>query len=193
MVPASQDQTTALQGVRARALFLLRRLWRRALAEHSSPRGIGQSVAVGVFAGCTPVGFHAAIALALATAFRLNRLWAFVASRASILPIYLLIALSEVEAGHFVRTGELLHLTPSEALARRYDVLIEWLIGTLLVGTALAAAAGCVAYACARAWQKESAADAGDADGPPVSSRMLDGPRPPSSESPTSAPPDPSP
>jgi uncharacterized protein (DUF2062 family) len=192
MVQASQGQSTALQGVRERAL----RLVRRALAEHSTPRGIGQSIAVGVFAGCTPVGFHALIALALATAFRLNRLWAFLASRASILPVYMLIALSEVEAGHLVRTGELLHLTPREALARRYDVLTEWLIGTLLVGSALAVATGLVAYACARAWQTQAAAEAGDTrsvEGAPVSSRRLDGPRPPSSESPTSAPPGPSP
>lgn len=145
---------------------------------------------MGIFAGCTPVGLHAGVALLLATAFRANRLWALLASRVSILPVYLVIALGEIEAGHFVRTGEVLHLSASEAFARRYEVLSEWLIGTLLVGTALAAAAGLLAYMCARAWHRRRRAGAGDA-ATPVSSRTPDEFRPPSLESPTSAPLDP--
>jgi uncharacterized protein (DUF2062 family) len=187
MVPASQAQNTALQSVSARARALLH----RALREHSSPRGIGHSVAVGVFAGCTPVGLHAVIAVVLATALRANRLWALLASRVSILPVYLLIALGEVEAGHFVRTGKVVHLTASEAFAHRYDVLSEWLIGTLLVGSALAAAAGLLAYVvarAARAWQRPPPGPPLAPEGASVSSRTPDEPRPLSSESPTSAP-----
>jgi uncharacterized protein (DUF2062 family) len=190
MVPASQVQTTALQGVSARARGLLR----QALREHSSPRGIGHSVAVGIFAGCTPVGLHAVVALVLATALRANRLWAFLASRVSILPVYLVIAFGEIEAGHFVRTGEVLHLSASEAFARRYQVLSEWLIGTLLVGSALAATAGVLAYMCARTWHRRRRRRADDQvtrASTPVSSRTPDELRPPSSESLTSAPLDP--
>ena len=101
--------------------------------EHSSPRGIGQSVGVGVFAGCTPVGFHAAIALGLATALRLNRLWAFLASRVSILPVYLAYrVLSEIEAGALrADRRALAPHSASEALARRYELAVDWLLGTL--------------------------------------------------------------
>jgi uncharacterized protein (DUF2062 family) len=177
MVHASQAQTTRRASIAARMAARARELLRNALVERSSPREIGHAAAAGVFAACTPFGFHAAIALALATAFRLNRLLAFAASRVSILPVYLVIAFCEIEAGHLLRRGQFAHLTASEAFAHRYELLTEWLIGTVALGGALAAIAGWWAYAAARAWQKAQ-----------VSSRRLDGPRPPSSESPSSAP-----
>jgi uncharacterized protein (DUF2062 family) len=159
---------------------------RAALAEHSSPRGIGQSVAVGVFAACTPLGFHGVIALALATALRLNRLLAFASSHISILPVYLAIAFCEIEAGHLLRRGQFAHLTPSEAFGQRYELLTEWLVGTLIVGAILATALGLGAYACAHAWQK-ARGRTGSSDDEGVSSltpaRTPDGPRPPSSGS----------
>jgi uncharacterized protein (DUF2062 family) len=187
--------------LRVRAGAFARDLFRRLRSEHSSPREIGLAVAAGIFAGCAPFGFHGLVAVALATLLRLNRLWAFVASRTSILPIYLLILFCEIEAGHLVRTGHFAHLSPSEAFARRNDLLTEWVVGTLLFGSALAAFAGALAYACARAWPRgpaESQGEAGDAPGGPASPRLLsprklDEARPPSSESRTSAPPDPSP
>jgi uncharacterized protein (DUF2062 family) len=182
-VQASRAQTTGRRPLSERA----RELLRAALVERSSPRGIGQSVAAGVFAGCTPLGFHGAIALALATAFRLNRLIAFAASHLSILPVYLAILFCEVEVGHLLRRGQFAHLTPGEAFDHRYELLTESLLGTLVVGAALGATLGLVAYVCARSLQRSSYRTR-----LPVSSRTLDGPRPPSSGSPPSAPPDPS-
>ncbi len=116
---------------------------------------------MGIFAGCTPWGFHAAIAIALATILRLNRLWAFAASRAAILPVYLAIAFCEIEAGHLLRTGQLARLTPGEAFAQRYDLLTEWLVGTLLVGSVLAAAGGALAYALATLYRSRARNRAG--------------------------------
>jgi uncharacterized protein (DUF2062 family) len=191
----------------------LRELAARALGERCTPRGIGLSVGAGAFAGCTPWGFHAAVALALATVLRLNRLWAFLASRVSILPVYLAFAISEIEVGHRLRTGQFTHQTPSEAFAHRYELMTDWAIGTLLVGGAVAVLSGLVAYACARAWQKRRGGrqDAvGSAAGPQDVTGSTAGPqdavgsaaatlrtrdefRPPSSGSPTSAPPDPTP
>jgi uncharacterized protein (DUF2062 family) len=167
----------------------MRRLVRQALSERSSPREIGMSVGVGIFAGCTPPGFHAAVALGLATALRLNRLWAFLASRASVFPVYLAIAFLEIEAGHLLRTGAWAHLDASEAFARRYELAADWVIGTLLVGMALGAALGLVAYGCARLWQRNPA----EAGNRLVSSNRPEGPPPPSLGSRTSAPPDPTP
>jgi uncharacterized protein (DUF2062 family) len=152
------------------------------------------SVAAGVFAGCTPWGVHAAVALALATLLRLNRLWALLASRASILPVYLLVAFCEIEVGHRLRTGQSTHLSAADAFAHRSEFVTDWVVGTLPVGCALAAAAGLVSYACARVWARSPGRgpSSGASDGA-VSWRRLDGPRPPSSGSPTSAPPDPTP
>jgi uncharacterized protein (DUF2062 family) len=160
------------------------------------------SVAAGVFAGCTPWGVHTAVALALATLLRLNRLWALLASRASFLPVYLVVAFCEIEVGHRLRTGQPTHLSAADTFAHRYEFITDWAVGTLLVGCALAVAAGLVSYVCARAWARppesglpSDARDAAvcDARDAAVSWRRLDGPRPPSSGSPTSAPPDPTP
>jgi uncharacterized protein (DUF2062 family) len=146
------------------------------------------SVGVGIFAGCTPAGLHAAVALGLATALRLNRLWAFLASRVSVFPVYLAIAFCEIEAGHFLRTGAWSRLGASEAFARRHELAADWAIGTLLVGMMLATVVGLVAYACARLWRRSPA----DAPGSLlVSSHRPEGPPPPSLGSRTSAPPDP--
>ncbi len=183
--PPPQAQKTPRPGLRE----LARRLVRRALNEHSSPREIGMAVGAGVFAGCTPIGFHAVVALGLATALRLNRLWALVASRASIFPVYLAIAYCEIQAGHVLRSGDWAHLGPTEAFARRYELAVDWAIGTLLVGTVLATLAGLAGYACARFWRKSPPNDA-VALADPVNSNRREGPRPPSLGSPTSAPPD---
>jgi uncharacterized protein (DUF2062 family) len=188
VVSAPQAQTTG----RPPSREVARDLFRRALREHSSPRGIGLSVAVGVFAGCSPWGFHGILALAVATILRLNRLWAFLASRIAIFPVYLAIAFCEIEVGHLLRTGEFARLAPSEAFAHRYELFPALMLGTLVVGCVLAAVAGAAAYAGAAMWQRGQAGASGS-DRRAFSSHRLDGSRPPSSGSPKSAPPDPTP
>jgi uncharacterized protein (DUF2062 family) len=129
------------------------RLWELARSEHSTPFEIGWSIAVGVFAGCTPfLGFHMWIALALATFFRLNRLWAFVGSRISFAPLLALITFCELESAHRLRTGAWAALSPHDALEHGKELVADWLIGTLLVGGVLAAALGLAASVAARRW-----------------------------------------
>jgi hypothetical protein len=160
-----------------------RRLWQRAKQEHSSPREVGWSVAVGVFCGCTPfIGFHMWLALALATLLRLNRLWAFLGSRISTNVIFAWLAYSEIQCAHRLRTGAWLPLSPRDALAQGH-VFGDWLVGSGLVGAALAAIFGLSAYVLARRWQSSRGLR------PPASTPP--GPLPPSSESPPSAPPAP--
>ena len=169
------------QGLRLKERALA--LYARARSEHSSPPEIGLSVAVGVFCACTPLfGLHTWIALGLATVLRLNRLWAALGSR---VPLALWIAFSEIQIAHRLRTGAWASLAPRETLSHGRELLTDWLMGTALVGTALAAAAGFVAYACARRWSRREPAI--------VSSYTPGGPRPPSSESLPSVPPAPPP
>lgn len=128
-------------------------LWERARTEHSSPREVGWSVAIGVFSGCTPfVGFHIWIALALATLLRLNRLWAAVGSRVSITPLFALLAFGEIEGAHRLRTGCWAPLSVRDALARGAELLGDWLLGATLVGSVLGAVVGAVAYVGVRRW-----------------------------------------
>jgi uncharacterized protein (DUF2062 family) len=162
----------------------IRDLWRRAKAEHSTPREVGWSVAIGVFCGCTPfIGFHMWMALGLATALRLNRLWAFLGSRISTNVVLAWIAFSEIQLAHRLRTGAWLPLNPADILAHPWQlfgqVVGDWLVGAILVGAVLAALLGALSYGLARRWRPR---------GVPLRPRTLEEPRPPSSGSRPSAP-----
>jgi uncharacterized protein (DUF2062 family) len=156
-----------------------RDLWERAKREHSTPREVGWSVAVGVFSGCTPfIGAHMWIALGLATVLRLNRLWAFLGSRVSSNVLFVWISFAEIELAHRARTGEWAPVQPEQVLEHGRQLFGDWLLGAAVLGAALAAALGLTAYLAAKRWQR-------------VRPHTPDEPRPPSSESPPSAPPAP--
>jgi uncharacterized protein (DUF2062 family) len=128
----------------------LKNLWFLALRERATPRGIAASVAVGVFAGCTPfVGAHAGIALVAATVLRLNRLWAFLGSRISFFAILPWIVFAEIQTGHHLRTGEWAVFSRS-AFAHAEEWLFDWCLGSVPVGAALALVVGGLAYTLAK-------------------------------------------
>jgi uncharacterized protein (DUF2062 family) len=152
--PESQGPRDAPEPLRARlarrGLSGLRETWALAKREPSSPVEIALSVGVGVFAACTPfLGLHMWIAMGVATLLRLNRVWAFLASRCTFMPIFAGVAFAEIEVAHRIRTGAWLALVPSEAVARAPQLLWDWGLGTLIVGGGLAAAAAGGAYAIA--------------------------------------------
>ncbi len=138
----------------SRPLGLLRDLWSRAKRERSTPREIGLSVGLGAFIACTPfVGFHIWLALALGTLLRLNRLWAVIGSRLSMTPIFLVTTFSEIQLAHRLRSGGWVAMSLVDALARAPELLLDWGIGSLMVGTGVAVVAGGVAMALARRWK----------------------------------------
>jgi uncharacterized protein (DUF2062 family) len=160
-----------------------RDLWARAKREHSTPPEVGWSVALGVFWGCSPfIGLHMWIALAFATALRLNRLWAFVGSRVSSSVVLAWIAFSEIELAHRLRTGTWMALTPDQlrvhVLDQGWKLLGDWLLGWGIVGPTLAALLGACAFAAAHRWER-------------VKRRRREAPLPPTSGSRPSAPPAP--
>ena len=160
-----------------------RALWRLARREHSSPREIGWSVAVGVFCACTPfIGAHMWMALALATLLRLSRLWAFLGSRASLGVLFCLIAFAEIELGHKLRHGVWAVLPWRDVLRHGGELFGDWLIGSVIVGGAAAGAAGLLAYGVAARRSRAR-----------LNRRRPDEPRPPTSGSPPSARPEPTP
>ncbi|MGH7285833.1 MAG: DUF2062 domain-containing protein, partial [Polyangiaceae bacterium] len=108
-----------------------------AWTEHTTPREAGIAVALGVFVGCSPaVGFHAAIALGVATLFRLNRIWCFLGSRISSIVILPWIVMAEVELAHYAREGSWLHLSRDELVAQRHRLMLDWILGWFPVGIA---------------------------------------------------------
>ncbi len=134
-----------------RLLGRARALWKRALNERSTPREVGWSVGVGVFSGCTPfIGAHMWIALGLATALRLNRLWAFLGSRVPSNVLLVGITFVEIELAHRLRAGAWAPLAWREALDHATAFVGDWFLGAALVGPALGAVLGLAAYATAR-------------------------------------------
>ena len=125
----------------------LRNLWRLAWTERTTPRELGLALALGALIGSTPViGFHGLIAMALATLLRLNRLIAFLGSRLSTPFVLPFIVLAEIELAHRVRCGEFVHLTTHDVLAHAHGLLLDWCLGTIPVGLALATIAGLLGY-----------------------------------------------
>ncbi|MDP9152369.1 MAG: DUF2062 domain-containing protein [Myxococcota bacterium] len=148
----------SLSGVLRRTSRLSLELWQQALQEHSAPREIGFSVAVGVFAGCTPlVGFHLGVALILATLLRASRLWAAVGSRVSFAPLFAIISFGSIQTAHRLRTGAWVPLRPQTVVSQGKELMLDWLLGSAVVGVPLAAALGGVAYVAARRWDRISA------------------------------------
>jgi uncharacterized protein (DUF2062 family) len=137
---------------------VLRKLYHRArdlglqaLREHTTPRELAFSVGLGVLIGCTPfIGFHIWIALGLATLFRLNRVWAMVGSRVSFFLVFPWIVLAEIQLAHRVRTGHWAPITAREVMDHRGEYLLDWSLGVVPVGLALALAVGSLAYLVAR-------------------------------------------
>ena len=108
-------------------------------------------MAVGTFCACTPlVGLHIWLALGLATAFRLNRLWAAVGSRATTPGLLPVVVFLEIEVAHRARFGVWAPLSPRQALAQGPDLLLDWVLGTVPVGALYATLLGLVAYAVVR-------------------------------------------
>jgi len=146
----------------------LKELWRRAKSERASPREIGWAVAIGAFSGCTPaIGTHTWVALGLATLLKKNRLFAWLGSRISNMVMLPFIALAEVQVAHRLRTGEWLVIDRHAIIEKPGPILLDWCLGTIPVGGAIALAMGMMAYGIAHARDRrrekaeEAAAKAG--------------------------------
>lgn len=129
----------------------LKALYRLAISERATPREIGWAVAVGVFAGCTPaVGFHGLLAVAMATALKKNRLFAWLGARISNMVFLPFIALAEIQISHRIRVGSWLELSKDQVLDQGSSLLLDWCLGTIPVGIVLGFLFGVAAYAWAR-------------------------------------------
>lgn len=120
------------------------------------------------------------LAIGLATLLRVNRLWAFVGSRLPSSVLLAWIAFLEIELAHRLRVGAWTRFAPREVLAHGREFLVDWFLGSALVGAVLGAALGAAAYVAMRRWRG-------------LTPHMPHAPRPPTSESPRSAPPAPTP
>ena len=125
-----------------------RDLWRRAKSERAAPKEIAWAIALGVFCGCTPaVGLRPLLAVALSTAFRLNRLFAFIGAHiASNWLTFPWVILLEIQVAHRIRSGAYVALDMRDLLHQASALLVDWLLGALLIGTGAAALAWLLAF-----------------------------------------------
>jgi uncharacterized protein (DUF2062 family) len=129
-------------------------LWKLALTERATPREIFWSLFIGAFAGCTPaMGFHGIVAVALATLFKKNRLFAWLGARISNVIMLPFIVLAEVQVAHRIREGEWLSLDAESVKTtlreEPFELLLDWLIGMWPVGIALGLLCGGLGYLAA--------------------------------------------
>jgi uncharacterized protein (DUF2062 family) len=172
----------------------LKLLWKLAKSERAAPREIGWAVAIGAFAGCSPaVGVHGWVAVGLATLFRKNRMFSWIGSRISNVFFLPFIVLAEIQVSHRVRTGAWMDLDRRHVVDQAPHLLLDWCLGSVPVGAAIAIALGLLAFWLARrrdaraerAERARADADAAEA-GEPVSAATPAQPRelpPPSSGS----------
>jgi uncharacterized protein (DUF2062 family) len=129
-----------------------RRLFHRLRTEGNTPGRQAAAFALGTFIGCSPFfGFHLPLSFVAGWLFGLNRLKVYLASNISNPFMAPLLLFSEVQAGRWLRVGSLYPL--SLDVFRAFNVWsfgADLVLGSLVVGAALASvAAGCT-YGLAR-------------------------------------------
>jgi uncharacterized protein (DUF2062 family)/2-polyprenyl-3-methyl-5-hydroxy-6-metoxy-1,4-benzoquinol methylase len=131
----------------------LRRLYMTLRTEHTTPGKVAAGVAVGVFVGCSPFwGLHLAIAVLLATLFRLNRVLVYAATNLANPLTAPPLIFAEVQVGHRILRRAWLGLTMNEVAEEGLAGLFrDFFVGSLVVGTCLAALCAVVAWLIARA------------------------------------------
>ncbi|MEN9786230.1 MAG: hypothetical protein RLZZ299_1494 [Pseudomonadota bacterium] len=128
------------------------------LGANLSPLAVGGAVAVGVYIGCMPLlGVHWLLCLGAARLFRLNQALTLLASGVCNPITYPFMLFAEIAVGRWLMGGDVdsvvVPATRAEVFAMLRDggrLLGECLIGSVLVGGALAVVCGACAMVVAR-------------------------------------------
>jgi uncharacterized protein len=132
---------------------MIRLPWIRAvtaavLNAHRTPVEVGAAIGVGVFLGCTPFfGFHTLLAMAASFLFGLNFVCVWLGTQISN-PLFA----GLLTAGSIGVGGYLLHDSPS-TIGR---LSLDWLAGSVAVGSVLGIVSGIMTYGVARCLRKRS-------------------------------------
>jgi uncharacterized protein (DUF2062 family)/SAM-dependent methyltransferase len=120
----------------------LRELLYRLRTEGGSPGRVAAAVGLGVFIGCSPFyGFHLLLCLVVARVFGLNRMLTYLASHISLPGVWPLLALAEIQIARRLRGLPYMSVHPADLRHISLRQLGgDLLLGSLLVGVALAVA-----------------------------------------------------
>ncbi len=134
------------------SLKRLRHSWEILLRESTTPREMSAAAMLGIFLGTLPlIACHSVIIIFCATRLRLNRLIALNVSHICAPPFVPALA---IEVGFFVRNGRWLTDFSVQTLGREiHQRLLDYLIGSMIVGPILALAAGGLVFLLAWLYQ----------------------------------------
>lgn len=126
----------------------LRAVHKRLSGGELTARRLAQSVALGLFVGCSPFfGFHAIIALGLAFTLRLDVLISYLATNISVPPLLPFLIFAELQVGSFLVSGRFHSLTLADfAPQKALELGALVLAGFPVVGGVVALLGGAVAY-----------------------------------------------
>ncbi|HWM94266.1 MAG TPA: DUF2062 domain-containing protein [Thermoanaerobaculia bacterium] len=137
----------------------LRELLYRLRTEGDTPGRQAGAVALGVLIGCSPFyGLHLALCVVLARLLRLNRGLTYLAAHVSLPGLWPLLVFGEIQVGRWLRGGGRLPIRPAEL--RQLDPWqfgVDLLVGSLVVGVALAIPLALLTWRAARARRREPA------------------------------------
>lgn len=152
----------------------VRRGWERLRGGELTPGRAFWSVGVGLFVGVQPTpGLHLPIVLAVGIPLRLDVTLSYVATNISIPPVAPFLWFAAIQIGSRILSGRFapLSLDGLRALVRAPGPLLGALVlGSIVLGAALGAAGGLLAYAVARN-RRSAATDAGPSSGTPEKPR----------------------
>jgi uncharacterized protein (DUF2062 family) len=133
-------------------LVLFRRGFHRLRTEGAGALRETTAVALGVFIGCLPIyGLHLLMCWTVGSAFGLNRLKMYLAANISNPLVAPWLLFAEVQAGAWLRRGSFHPLTLQAVKSTGVAVFgMDLLVGSLLVGGALASLAAAGTYAAVR-------------------------------------------
>ena len=135
----------------------MRRLWRRLRGGEFSPSRLALSVAVGCFIGCQPVyGLHFPLCAAVCLPLKLDLVAAYLAANVSNPLMAPFLVVLEVNVGSYLLTGQLAPFDVARAREAGISGFVaQAVVGSLVVGAALAVGGGLVAYFIARRYRKK--------------------------------------
>ena len=126
--------------------------FRNLLKEHLSPTDLGTSAAVGILIAALPIfAFHTVVIIYVTTRLKMNRIMAVAIQNLCAPPF---VPMFCIELGFFLRHGRWLSELSRETLVHQAPVrLWEWLLGSLIIGPALAILVGSIIFGLAHMLQ----------------------------------------
>ena len=127
------------------SLFHPIRLVKQICQEHSTPVQLGIAAWMGLFLGALPlIACHTIVIVYVTHRLHLNKPAAVAASQLCCPPVVPVIC---IETGYFMRNGHLLlELSLDTTVYQLHQRLLEWLLGSLIVGPLLGLAGGLATY-----------------------------------------------